>query len=55
MTTAVVLSSPRPRLGLAEVASIACSYARARYELRGATLGARVRCHGPLLVRGAPG
>ena len=31
------------------------SFVRARYELRGARLGARVRCYGPVLVRGARG
>lgn len=30
-------------------------FARARYELRGAKLGRRVRCYGPLLVRGPGG
>jgi acetyltransferase-like isoleucine patch superfamily enzyme/acyl carrier protein len=31
------------------------SFARARYELRGAKLGRRVRCYGPLVVRGRRG
>ncbi len=31
------------------------SFVRARYELRGAKLGTRVRCYGPVRVRGAGG
>ncbi len=41
---------PHSRRDLTDILSIVGSFARARFELRGTRRGARVRCHGRLLV-----
>jgi acetyltransferase-like isoleucine patch superfamily enzyme/acyl carrier protein len=40
---------------LSDVVAVVACFARARFELRGTRRGARVRCQGPLLVRGREG
>jgi maltose O-acetyltransferase len=49
------VSLPATTTGVREALRAVGSFARARYELRGATLGARVRCYGRMLVDGSRG
>lgn len=48
-------ATPSPKRDLAQIVAIVRSFARARLALRGARLGARIRCYGRLLVPAAAG
>lgn len=51
----IATPSPATRRDLAQVVTIVRSFVRARVQLRGTRQGARVRCHGRVLVPGRAG